>query len=380
MAQGYFARLIGSTSSRAWVNNPTLEEVKLAIEQGAVGCTTNPAHGGGLLSRAPDEIRPVIAAVVREVEDNELAAEEVQKRLVARILPFFRPIFDENAGRRGFVSLQGSPDLDTDAAPILASAEHARLLGPNCVPKIPATEPGIEAFGELVAYGQPTIVTEVFSLAQVAMVAERYLEITARTGNRPPFIMAPITGIFGDYLRALARREGTPIEQSATDWAGVAWARAAAALVAERSYPVVLLYGGARTMQDLTGLVGDGHQATINWSTFAEVLQADPECRDTVHDKTPTQVVGALSERFADFRAALDIDAIDVRDFEGFGPVQHFRNNFLAGWHAVMEAIEKERSAATTRQSTGADIADGDSDGGTSQSLAQPAAPARARP
>lgn len=331
------------------MNNPTLEEVALAIEQGAVGCTTNPAHGEGLLRRAPEEIRPIIAEVVREIDDNELAAEEVERRLVARILPFFRPIFDGNAGRLGFVSLQGPPHLDTDAGPILASAEQARLLGPNCVPKIPATEPGLEAFGVLVADGQPTIVTEVFSLAQVAVVAERYLEITAGSGNRPPFVMAPITGIFGDHLRAVARREGTPIDQLATEWAGVAWARAAAALVAERSYPVTLLYGGARTMQDLTGLVGDGHQATINWSTFVEILQADPVCRETIRDETPPELVSALSERFADFRAALDIDALDVPDFEGFGPVQHFRNNFLAGWGAVLEAIEAERSAAKTR-------------------------------
>lgn len=349
MAQGYFARLISSTSSRAWVNNPTLKEVGLAIEQGAVGCTTNPAHGGGLLRRAPEEIRPVIAEVVREIDDDELAAEETQRRLVARILPFFRSIFDENGGRLGFVSLQGPPDLDTEPGPILASAEKAIRLGSNCVPKIPATEPGIEAFGVLVADGQPTIVTEVFSLAQLAVVAERYLEITARTGNRPPFIMAPITGIFGDHLRAVAQREGIAIEQSAIEWAGVAWARAAAALVAERSYPVTLLYGGARTMQDLTGLVGDGHQATINWSTFDEVLKADPECRDTVHDETPPQLVGALSERFADFRAALDLNALDVHDFEGFGPVQQFRKNFLDGWQAVLAAIATERSAATVR-------------------------------
>jgi transaldolase len=269
--------------------------------------------------------------------------------LVARILPFFRSIFDENGGRLGFVSLQGPPDLDTEPGPILASAEKAIRLGSNCVPKIPATEPGIEAFGVLVADGQPTIVTEVFSLAQLAVVAERYLEITARTGNRPPFIMAPITGIFGDHLRAVAQREGIAIEQSAIEWAGVAWARAAAALVAERSYPVTLLYGGARTMQDLTGLVGDGHQATINWSTFDEVLKADPECRDTVHDETPPQLVGALSERFADFRAALDLNALDVHDFEGFGPVQQFRKNFLDGWQAVLAAIATERSAATVR-------------------------------
>jgi len=344
MAGGYFGRLIQSTPTRVWVNNPTLEEVGLAVRQGAVGCTTNPAYGGGLLRRAPSEIRPVIAAVVREIQDAELAAEEVQRRLVARILPFFRPIFDATEGRLGFVSLQGPPEADTDPTLILAAAETAMALAPNCVPKIPATAPGLEAFGALVADGRPTIVTEVFSLAQVVAVSELYLEITAHTTSCPPFVIAPITGIFGDHLRAIAEQGRITVDRRAVDWAGVALARAAAKLVAERGYPVTLLFGGARKTLDLTGLVGDRHQATINWSTFAEVLAEDPECRDTIHDQTPSGVVAALVDQFDDFRKALDTDALEIEEFEGFGPVQYFRGSFVAGWRSVVGAIQAERS------------------------------------
>ena len=45
----YFSRLVAETPSRVWVNNPTIEEVELALAQGATGCTTNPAFAGGLL-------------------------------------------------------------------------------------------------------------------------------------------------------------------------------------------------------------------------------------------------------------------------------------------------------------------------------------------
>ncbi len=64
-------------------------------------------------------------------------------------------------------------------------------------------------------------------------------------------------------------------------------ARAAKRLVTERGYPVSLLYGGARTTFDLTGLVGGPHAATVNWSTFEEVLEADPDRRETVDDPAP---------------------------------------------------------------------------------------------
>jgi transaldolase len=45
VAETYFRQMTAETPTRAWVNNPTLEEVDLALAQGAVGCTTNPAYG-----------------------------------------------------------------------------------------------------------------------------------------------------------------------------------------------------------------------------------------------------------------------------------------------------------------------------------------------
>ena len=43
MGADYFDRLNAETPTRVWVNNPTPEEIDLAIAHGAVGSTTNPA-------------------------------------------------------------------------------------------------------------------------------------------------------------------------------------------------------------------------------------------------------------------------------------------------------------------------------------------------
>ena len=40
--------MTADTPTRVWVNNPTVEEIGLALAQGAVGSTTNPAYGGNL--------------------------------------------------------------------------------------------------------------------------------------------------------------------------------------------------------------------------------------------------------------------------------------------------------------------------------------------
>ena len=345
MSDSYFLRMRADTPTRVWVNNPTLAEIDLALAQGAVGCTTNPAYGGGLLKRAPDEIRPLIAECVAHADDDLEAADLVQQRLVARIAERFRPLYDSSGGRAGFVSIQGAPEADTDPARILAEGRAARRLGPNVTPKLPATPPGLEAFEQLVAEGSPTIVTEVFSLAQLVETSERYLAVTARAGVRPPFFMSPITGIFADHLKAVAARDGLPLNPADADLVGVALGRACQRVVEEREYPVTLLCGGARIPLDLTGFVGAPIHATINWGTFAEVLASGWPLRRGIDDPVDAAALARLADAFDDVRRAFRLDGLPVDAFETFGPVQHFRNNFIAGWHAVLSAVAEARAA-----------------------------------
>jgi transaldolase len=344
MPASYFDQLTARTPTRVWVNNPTVEEIGLALEQGAVGSTTNPGYGGNLLRRAPDQILPIIAECVRATEDDMRAADLVQQRLVARIAERFRPFHEASGGRLGFVSIQGAPEADTDADHILHEAREGRALGPNVAPKIPATAPGLVAFETLVAEACPTIVTEVFSLAQFVDTAERYVRVSARTGVRPPFFMSPITGIFGDHLKAIAARDGLAADAADMELAGVALSRECYSLALERDYPVTLLCGGARIPLDLTGLVGGALHATINWSTFAEVMASPDPLVAGIDAPLDPAALGRLEATFEDFRLAMRLDGLAVEEFEGFGPVQHFRNSFIAGWTKVHEAIAAERA------------------------------------
>lgn len=333
------------TPTRAWVNNPTLEEIDLALAQGAVGSTTNPAYGGNLLRRAPDLVRPVIRQVVSETADDAEAAVLVQQRLVRRVVDCFRPLHEASGGRYGYVSIQGPPDEDTSADRIVAAAHTGHGLGPNAAPKIPATEAGLEAFDAVVEAGYPVIVTEVFSVAQLIETCERFLAVTARTQVVPPFFLSPITGIFGDHLKAIAARDGTPIEAAEAELVGVALSRACHRIVTERGYPVMLLCGGARMPIDLTGLVGAQLHCTINWSTFQQVLDDPAPFAPGYATPIDETVIGRLRRTFSEVDRALREDGLTLEEFEEFGPVQHFRNSFLSGWTAVREAIAAERGA-----------------------------------
>ena len=342
----YFSRLVSETPSRAWVNNPTEEEIGLALAHGAVGSTTNPAYGGGLLRRAPDEVVPVVDACLPASDDDRVVADLVQQRLVGRIVDRFRPLFDASGGTAGFVSIQGSPETDMDGQRIWEEAQAGHAIGPNAAPKIPATMPGFVAMERVVERGWPVIVTEVFSLDQVVATCELYLRITARTGVHTPFFMSPITGILGDHLKKLAKTQGLDVHARAMEFAGIGLGRRCAALVAERAYPVTLLFGGARIPEDLTGLVGDRHHATINWSTFAEILAMDPPIERTIDAPFDPDMERTLLNAFPDVRKAWEVGRLAPEEFEAFGPVQHFRDNFLVGWHGVLAMIADRRNVA----------------------------------
>ncbi len=79
MSRTYFRWLKTETPTRVWVNNPTLEEIDLALEQGAVGCKTNTAFRFGLVRRAPDEARPDIEDCVRRTADDHSASDATRR-------------------------------------------------------------------------------------------------------------------------------------------------------------------------------------------------------------------------------------------------------------------------------------------------------------
>jgi hypothetical protein len=169
--------------------------------------------------------------------------------------------------------------------------------------------------------------------------------VTARTGVRPPVYVCPITGIFGDHLKAISKRDGIEASNADMELAGVAWAREAYRVTREREYPITLLAGGSRIPLDLTGLVGAAMHATINWSTFAEVLVPDVAFAPGIDEPLDGAALRRLDATFADFRAAMRPDGLELEEFEGFGPVQQFRNNFLAGWTAVAAEIDAQMAA-----------------------------------
>ena len=102
----------------------------------------------------------------------ELALEDI-----TRAADLFRPTHERTAGVDGWVSLEVSPLLTSDAKSTLAEAKdlHARANRPNLFIKIPGTADGLEAIEEAIFAGIPINVTLLFSAKQYRAAAGAWL-------------------------------------------------------------------------------------------------------------------------------------------------------------------------------------------------------------
>ena len=225
MTDNYFLRVKRQTETRLWINNPTMTEVRLALEHGAVSCTTNPGYSANMLRRDRAHTLGVVDQCVAESASDNEAADLVQQKLAARVLEGFRPVYEASEGRDGFVSIQGNPHQDTDAAKIIEEARCYRKLGPNVIAKIPVTQAGLKAAETLLAEDVPVVFTEVFGLPQMIRACEVYRLVSRESGKQPPCFVTHITGIFDEYLKGLVQREGLDIAPQVLAQAGLAVAR-----------------------------------------------------------------------------------------------------------------------------------------------------------
>lgn len=349
MARSYFHRVQTETPTRFWVNNPTVKEAQLAIDAGAVSCTTNPTYVSKMLVHPEmEEIsRKMLVKAAIEEPDDSLAASSVQAMLVKKIIEVFADVYRGSGGTDGWVSLQGDPQKDDDPDEIIREAETAMKLGLNCIAKIPVTKSGIDAIKPLVEEGVPAIATEVMSISQAMTICEAYIDAIRGKKKPTPFYVTHITGIFDQHLENWKKTTQADIGDNVLCYAGILVARKQYKMLKERKYPVVMLGGGARRLQHFTEFVGADMHITINWKGTADKLLAEDRAIENNFEKTIRQeqdIVEELLAKVPVFKAAWEEDGLSVDEYAGFPPVDLFRSMFINGWEKLLAEIRKFRS------------------------------------
>ncbi len=135
-----------------WLDNLTrgkIEGGELArrvAQEGVRGVTSNPAIFSKAISKGSEYDEQI-----RQLAFEGRSLQEIYEALVVRDIQdacdILRPVYEESGGEDGFVSLEVSPYLAYDAESTLLEARRlfAAVARPNCLIKIPGTEPCVAA-------------------------------------------------------------------------------------------------------------------------------------------------------------------------------------------------------------------------------------------
>jgi transaldolase len=346
MQRGYFHRVQEQSPTILWINNPTRDEADRAIAAGARGCTCNPSYCQRMIDH-PNEGPYALAAleqVLRETGNDSEAESLLQRRLAKPIIDRFRPLYDRNPRRDGFVSLQGDPIREEDAAVILSEARANRAVAPNVCVKIPVTKAGLTAMETLLAEGTAINATEIMSVAQAISLCELYEDVARQTGRRPVLFLSHIAGIFDDYLAKCVERENIGISSDVLWQAGLAVARKVYQVMQERGYTAIFIGGGARGLHHFTEMVGGNLVVTINWEGTADkLIEMEPPVVYRLFNPVPHRVIAELMGKLPDFRKAYLEDGLAVGEYGDFGGVEHFRHMFVKSWKRVLDLAREKR-------------------------------------
>ncbi len=340
----YFWRVRKSTATRFWINNVTMKEADLAIEHGASGCTQNPSYVWKILSGSEDKdfAMEKLRGILKTESDPEAVVVRLQRDLVARVAEKFLPLYKQTQGQMGYVSIQGSP-INEDTKTIVETARF-NCIAPNIMAKIPVTEHGLEAIRILVKEGIPINATECMAVKQVVDVCEAYVQSIEGIAHPAPLYFSLITGIYDEYLQKEVASKNIHVDQDALWQAGMSIAKKVHQLVAARKYPCGFIGGGARGLHHFTEMVGADACITINWEGAAkELIEMNPPVVNRFAAPTDFSVEEELLNNLEDHRKAYFINGITSSEYEEFGPVVLFRNNFVSAWEKAIEFIRSLR-------------------------------------
>lgn len=150
---------------------------KLVEEDGVRGVTSNPsifekAIGGS------DDYKEQMAELLT---DRTLDANAIYERLAVQDIQeacdVLKIVYEETAGRDGYVSMEVSPLLASDTQATISEAHKIwkAVDRPNLMVKVPATPEGIPAIRSLIADGININVTLLFATSAYSEVAEAYI-------------------------------------------------------------------------------------------------------------------------------------------------------------------------------------------------------------
>ena len=327
-----------TTPTMLWNDSADLDELRYAIDNGAVGATCNPVIALGILKKGIAQWRPRILELMRELPNA--TEDQIGWRLVEEMsvtaAKLLEPAFADHAGRNGRLSIQTDPRLYRDSAAILENARRFGALAPNMIVKIPATRAGIVAIEEATQLGLSINATVSFTLPQCVAVAEAVERGLRRreAEGKDTASMGPVctimVGRLDDWLKAYMEKHEISVDPGILEWAGVAVFKQTYALFRTRGYRVRLLAAAYRNHMQWSELIGADAVLSPPSAWQRRINASDIEVKNRIDDPVDPKLVDRLLAKFPDFRRAYVEDGLGVDEFDSYPPTVRTLRQFIA--------------------------------------------------
>jgi len=334
-------QMTASTATCLWNDSASVQELSYSIEHGAVGATCNPVIVLGVLKKEIDTWKGRIQSLIRELPtatEDEIAWQLVREVSV-QAAAVLKPIFDQQHGRNGRLSIQTDPRLFRDTEAMVKQSVEFDCLAPNMIVKIPVTQAGIPAIEEATYRGISINATVCFTLPQCVAVAEAVERGLKRRGQEGKEIatMGPVctimVGRLDDWLKVLMERNNVAIDPGYLEWAGVAVFKKTYQLFRERGYRLRLLSAAFRNHMHWSEFIGGDVVISPPYSWQVRFNASDIEVRPRIDEPVPGGVVEILLKKFPDFCRAYNENGLKPAEFDAFGPTRRTLRQFILACH-----------------------------------------------
>lgn len=345
MATNPYLKWMAESTPTQWCNDSAiLSDLNLALEDGAVGCTTNPPLSFETLSTHPEDFKKEYKNLDESAKCNERAVEliGVVVRTIGSILKDRGSWKDEQFG---YVRAQVQPAIGKDKDAMLEMGKKLSSFGKNVMVKIPCTTAGIWTLEELAALGIPTTPTVCLTVSQFIAVGEAHERGRGRAekaGIEPaPSTAALVMGRLQDYLTVLNEVRGAGLSFYDLESAALAVTKRCYQENVKRGFKQKLMPAAFRSPRQVEQLVGSDVVMTIHPKVQKTLLEADKKGEikrgNFIDDPVDKAALDRVAKALPEFTQALEPGAIPVGEFDFHGGTVMTLQGFdLTGWQKLL--------------------------------------------
>ena len=343
----YLQWLTQNTPTKFWHDSAIPSEIDAAIENGALGVTTNPVLTYKTLQAVPEFWQPQVDQIPKDLTPAE-HAEALLKMVAVYAAGKFQDVFDSTSGAHGYALGQLDPSICNDTEKMIAQGLRYASWAENISVKTPSIMSALPFVEELASRGIAICTTLNFSVSQAMAVGEAYMRGRAKAiaaGIQPkPIFVVQQGGRLDEYLLETATDNRIDIDPAILQNAGNAVCKKVYRLFKERNIPAVVMPAGLRGVHHLTSMAGADMTFSLQARVQNMVIEADPERVCRIDDEIPESTIRALYKH-PEFVRAYEEGGLKPEEFIGFGVTQKTLSQFLwTGW-VPLETYQKTPSS-----------------------------------